>query len=90
MHVHALVRNLRRVYLRTRRRYASIGAYQMSWLMPITLPHAALVVEDRWSSVFKLERVRPSVVAEGLAEVQIRFPTIPIALLTSGQTSPVR
>ena len=36
MHVHALVRNLRRVYLRTRRRYASIGAYQMSWLMPIS------------------------------------------------------
>ncbi|MCU1401626.1 MAG: ERCC4-type nuclease [Acidimicrobiales bacterium] len=42
------------------------------------LPRAALVVEDRWSSVFKLERVRPSVVAEGLAEAQVRFPTVPI------------
>lgn len=42
------------------------------------LPHAALVVEDRWSSVFKLDRVRPSVVADGLAEAQVRFPTIPI------------
>lgn len=42
------------------------------------LPRAALVVEDRWSCVFKLERVRPSVVAEGLAEAQVRFPTVPI------------
>ncbi len=42
------------------------------------LPHAALVVEDRWSSVFKLDRVRPSVVADGLAEAQVRFPSVPI------------
>lgn len=42
------------------------------------LPRAAVVVEDRWSSVFKLERVRPSVVAEGLAEAQVRFPAVPI------------
>jgi hypothetical protein len=42
------------------------------------LPRAALVVEDRWSSVFKLDRVRPSVVTEGLAETQVRFPTVPI------------
>jgi len=28
--------------------------------------------------VFKLERVRPAVVAEGLAEAQVRFPGIPI------------
>ncbi len=42
------------------------------------LPRAALVVEERWSSVFKLDRVRPSVVADGLAEAQVRFPTVPI------------
>jgi hypothetical protein len=42
------------------------------------LPRAALVVEDRWSSVFKLDRVRPSVVTEGLAEMQVRFPNVPI------------
>lgn len=42
------------------------------------LPRAALVVEDRWSSVFKLERVRPSIVADGLAEAQVRFPSVPI------------
>lgn len=39
---------------------------------------AAVVVEDRWSSVFKLDRVRPTVVAEGLAEAQVRFPAVPI------------
>jgi hypothetical protein len=37
-----------------------------------------MVVEDRYSSVFKLERVRPSVVAEALGEAQARFPTVPI------------
>jgi hypothetical protein len=42
------------------------------------VPRAAVVVEDRWSAVFKLERVRPSIVAEGLAEAQVRFPSIPI------------
>lgn len=42
------------------------------------LPRAAVVVEDRWSAVFKLEHVRPSVVADGLAEVQVRWPSVPI------------
>jgi hypothetical protein len=42
------------------------------------VPRAALVVEDRWSSVFKLDRVRPAVVADDLAEAQVRFPTVPI------------
>jgi hypothetical protein len=37
-----------------------------------------VVVEDRYSSVFKLERVRPSVVAEALGEAQARFPAVPI------------
>ena len=43
-----------------------------------TVPRAALVVEDRYSSVFKLERVRPAVIADALAEAQVRFPSIPI------------
>jgi hypothetical protein len=42
------------------------------------LPRAAVVVEDRYSQVFKLERVRPSTVADGLAELQLRWPTVPI------------
>jgi len=43
-----------------------------------SLPRAALVVEDRWSSVFRLEHARPAVVADGLAEAQVRFPSVPI------------
>lgn len=43
-----------------------------------SIPRAAVVVEERYSQVFKLDRVRPSVVADGIAECQIRFPTVPI------------
>ncbi len=43
-----------------------------------TIPRAAVVVEERYSQVFKLDHVRPSVVADGIAECQIRFPTVPI------------
>lgn len=42
------------------------------------VPRSALVVEDRFSAVFKLDRVRPAVIAEGLAEAQVRFPEVPI------------
>ncbi len=42
------------------------------------LPRAAVVVEDRYSSVFKLDWVRPSVVADGLAELQVRWAGVPI------------
>ena len=42
------------------------------------LPRAAVVVEDRYSKVFSLDRVRPAQVADGLAELQVRWPTIPI------------
>lgn len=42
------------------------------------VPRSALVVEDRYSALFKLERVRPVIVAEGLAEAQVRFPDVPI------------
>jgi hypothetical protein len=50
-----------------------------------TVPRAALVIEDRWSSVFKLDRVRPSTVTEGLAEAQVRFPTVPIVFCETRQ-----
>lgn len=43
-----------------------------------TLPRAAVVVEDRYSRVFTLTRVRPAVVADALAECQARFPSVPI------------
>jgi hypothetical protein len=42
-----------------------------------TLPRAAVVVEDRYSKVFDIDWVRPSLVADGLAELQVRWPTIP-------------
>jgi hypothetical protein len=42
------------------------------------LPRAAVVVEDRYSQLFRLDRVRPAVVADGLAELQIRWPNVPI------------
>jgi hypothetical protein len=38
------------------------------------LPRAALVVEDRYSQVFTQQRVRPALVANGLAELQVRWP----------------
>jgi len=42
------------------------------------LPRAAIVVEDRYSQVFKVDWVRPAVVADGLAELQVRWPGVPI------------
>lgn len=42
------------------------------------IPRAALVVEDRYSAVFTLDHVRPGIVADELAEAQVRFPTVPI------------
>ena len=53
-----------------------------------SVPRAALVVEDRWSSVFKLDRVRPAVVADGLAEAQVRFPTVPIVFCGNHRLDP--
>jgi ERCC4 domain len=42
------------------------------------LPRAAVVVEDRYSQIFTLDRIRPAIVADGLAELQVRWPTVPI------------
>lgn len=46
-----------------------------------SLPRAAVVVEDRWSGVFKLEHQRPAAVADQLAEVQVRWPSVPVLFL---------
>lgn len=43
-----------------------------------TLPRAAVVVEARYSQIFTLEHVRPSVIADAVAELQVRWPSIPI------------
>ncbi len=42
------------------------------------LPRAAVVVEDRYSQVFAQEFVRPAVVADGLAELAVRWPNVPV------------
>jgi len=42
------------------------------------LPRAAVVVEDRYSQVFAQTHVRPALVADGLAELQVRWPTVPL------------
>ncbi len=49
------------------------------------LPRAALVVEDRYSAIFKLTYTRPMVVAEGLAEAQVRFPDVPVVFCETRQ-----
>lgn len=43
-----------------------------------SVPRAAIVVEARYSALFALDFVRPAVVLDGLAEHQVRFPTVPI------------
>lgn len=42
------------------------------------LPRAAVVVEDRYSALFKQRHARPAAVADSLAEYQVRWPTIPL------------
>jgi len=43
-----------------------------------TVDRAAVVVEDRYADVFKLDHVTPGFVADLLATVQVRYPTVPI------------
>ena len=42
------------------------------------LPRAAVVIEERYSQLFKVDWVRPAVVLDGLAELQVRYPNVPI------------
>ncbi len=50
--------------------------YQVAELA--ALPRAAVVVEERYSSIFRLQHVRPAVVADALGEMQARYPAVPI------------
>jgi hypothetical protein len=43
-----------------------------------TIPRAAVVVEDRYSNLFKLEHTKPGFVIEMLAALTVRYPTVPI------------
>ncbi|MGO8848762.1 MAG: ERCC4 domain-containing protein [Mycobacterium sp.] len=49
------------------------------------LPRAAVVVEDRYSQLFKLDRVHPAMVADGLAEQQVRWPNVPVVFCETRQ-----
>lgn len=42
------------------------------------LPRAAVVVEDRFSQIFAQTWAKPAAVADGLAELQVRWPSVPI------------
>jgi hypothetical protein len=42
------------------------------------LPRAAVVVEEGYARIFALEHVRGATVADGLAELQVRWPGVPI------------
>lgn len=55
------------------------GSLLMTLAELATVPRAAIVVEDRWADVFRLQHVAPSMVAEMLAGAQVRYPNVPIA-----------
>ena len=42
------------------------------------LQHGAIVVEDRYSQIFKLTYQKPAMISEALAEVAVRYPTVPV------------
>jgi hypothetical protein len=43
-----------------------------------TVPRAAVVVEERYSKIFTLPYVKPGFVADLLARVQVRWPSVPV------------
>jgi hypothetical protein len=49
------------------------------------LPRAAVVVEDRYSAIFKPGRGRPAQLTDGLAELQVRWPNVPIVFCDTRQ-----
>lgn len=54
------------------------GSLLMTLAELATVPRAAVVVEDRWADVFRLQHVSPSMVAEMLAGALVRYPNVPI------------
>ena len=47
------------------------------------LPRAAVVVEEGYARIFALEHVRGAMVADGLSELQVRWPNVPIVYCES-------
>ncbi|MEN9506840.1 MAG: hypothetical protein RI958_2766 [Actinomycetota bacterium] len=48
-------------------------------------PRAAVVIEERYSSLYKLTRVRPAMVADQIAEAAVRYPSVPIVFAETRQ-----
>ena len=46
---------------------------------------AAIVVEDRYSAIFKLRHARPASIATQLAEAAVRYPSVPIVFAETRQ-----
>ena len=51
-------------------------AYQLASLA--SMPMAAVVIDDRWSAVFKLPEGRGGWLADQLSKLQVRYPSVPI------------
>ena len=49
---------------------------------------AAVVVEGRYSALFKLEHVPSAFIADGLARLQVRYPEIPVVFSQTRGSSP--
>lgn len=56
-------------------------AFQMQRLVEVV--RAAVVVEGRYSALFKLEHVPPAFIADGLARLQVRYPEIQVVFADS-------
>jgi len=54
------------------------GGLQFQMAEMAALPRAAVVVEERYSAVFKHEYVSGGVLADLLARLQVRYPSVPI------------
>jgi hypothetical protein len=54
------------------------GSFTYAMAELATLPRAAVVVEDRYSDLFKNEHVAAGFLADLLAAVQVRYPSVPI------------
>lgn len=84
-HQDALVASVERKSLADLVASLTSGKLRFAMAELAALPRAAVVIEDRYSAVFKLDRVRPAVVADGLAELQVRYPSVPIVFCESRQ-----
>ncbi|HEY0398989.1 MAG TPA: ERCC4 domain-containing protein [Acidimicrobiia bacterium] len=54
------------------------GSFTYAMAELATLPRSAVVVEDRYSDLFKNEHVAAGFLADLLAAVQVRYPSVPI------------